>query len=61
LIVATKERLGGSKNIAMTSNTITKTKNNDRDVLLINSLPMDVTVAAQAIRGHWMVESFTGN
>lgn len=49
----------GLKSIVMTRNTITKNgKTTAETRYFISSLPLDVQLAAKAIRGHWMVESY---
>lgn len=54
-----KKDWAGVKTIAMTRNTITKNEKTTTETrYFISSLPLDVTEAARAIRGHWMVESF---
>ena len=54
-----KKDWAGIKTIAMTRNTVTKNEKTTTETrYFISSLPLDVTTAARAIRGHWMVESF---
>jgi predicted transposase YbfD/YdcC len=49
----------GLKTIIMTRNTITKNNAVTSETrYFISSLPLNVSEAARAIRGHWMVESF---
>lgn len=49
----------GITSIAMTRNTITKNGVSTTETrYFISSLPLDVKEMAQAIRGHWMVESY---
>ncbi len=54
-----KKEWAGLKSIAMTRNTIIKNGIETTETRYsISSLPLDVSMVARAIRGHWMVESY---
>jgi predicted transposase YbfD/YdcC len=54
-----KKDWAGLKSVAMTKNTIIKNGESKTEVrYFISSLPLGIKEVAQAIRGHWMVESY---
>jgi predicted transposase YbfD/YdcC len=54
-----KKSWAGLTTIVMTKNTITKKGKTTTEVrYFISSLSLNVDEAAQAIRGHWMIESY---